>query len=130
MYIPSDSGEPPEAPDIAGPASGNAGTPYDYDFTAIDPDGDNVKYYIDWGDETNEWTEFAASNTPVTVSHTWAEQGDYVITAYAQDSNGMDGPESTLPITMPRNRAYNSLFLQFLQNHPNILPIIRYLLGL
>jgi len=112
QYIPSDMGDPPGAPDIDGPSSGAAGTSYDYDFTAIDPDGDDVKYYIDWGDETNEWTGFEASGTPLTVSHTWAEEGDYTITAYAQDSNGMDGPEGTLPITMPVNQQVPQKYLR------------------
>ena len=30
----------------------------------------------------------------------------------------------------PRSREINSLFLNFLQQHPNLLPILRYLLGL
>lgn len=123
----------PGAPDIDGPVSGSAGTSYDYDFTAIDPNGDQVQYYIDWGDGETEWTSLAPSNTPVTVSHTWAAKDDYVITANAKDEYGLEGPEATLPITMPRNRAVNMpflQFLQFLQYHPNMFPILRYFLKL
>ena len=121
---------PPETPEIDGPASGAAGTSYDYDFSAVDPDGDEVKFHIDWGDETSEWSDFTSSETTITVSHTWEEQGDYTITVYAQDSNGFDGPESTLPITMPRFRAANNIFIKFFGRHPNIFPILRLLLGL
>ena len=120
----------PEAPIIDGTANGKAGTSYDYDFTATDPDGDDVKYFIDWGDGNTEWTGFSASGTPVTVSHTWAEKDTYTITAMAQDEHGLEGPEGTLEVSMPKNYNINLLFLRFLEQHPHMLPILRYLLGL
>jgi len=120
------AGDPPGAPVITGTTNGAAGTSYDYDFTATDPDGpdgDDVQYYIDWGDGDTEWTSFAASGTPVTVSHTWVEQGDYTITAKAKDVNGLVGPEGTLVVTMPLNQNQQSQqqsvvmsFVQMLQN--------------
>ncbi len=124
--------EPPGAPDIDGPASGSAGTLYEYDFTSIDPDGDDVEYYIDWGDEnTTEWTSSAPSNTPVTVSHTWAENGDYIITAKARDIYGLEGPEETFSVTMPKNKAMtNTFIIQIFQRFPNAFPILRYIMGL
>jgi hypothetical protein len=45
--------QPPNPPTITGPAEGKVGTAYDYNFTAIDPDGDEVYYFIDWEDNTN-----------------------------------------------------------------------------
>ena len=68
----------PNAPTIDGPTSGSAGTSYTYTFTATDPDGDDVKYYIDWGDGDTEWTGFSASGIPVVVSHTWGEEDTYL----------------------------------------------------
>ncbi len=122
---------PPGAPDIDGPASGDVGTSYDYDFTSTDPDDDQVKYYIDWGDGETDETSLAASGTPVTVSHTWTIGGDLVITAYAEDENGAAGPEETLPIFMPRNRAHVHTFLQWvLERFPNAFPIFRCVFGL
>ena len=50
--------ETPYAPDIDGPPRGNAGTEYEYKFNADDPNGDNVKYHIDWGDGNTETTGF------------------------------------------------------------------------
>jgi len=38
---------PPTIPDIDGETNGDVGTSYDYDFTATDPDGDQIKYIID-----------------------------------------------------------------------------------
>jgi len=129
LHIPS--GDPPGAPDIDGPDSGKPGTAYDYDFTAIDPDGDQVSYYIEWGDgDITDWTALQASGTPYSESHTWDDQGDFTITAKAKDENGLEGPEATLTVTMPRNRAINTPFLRFLQSHPNLFPILRHLLRL
>jgi len=123
--------DPPEDPEIAGPSSGNAGTSYDYTFTSTDPDGDDVSYYIKWGDGgTTTWTTLQASGTPYEESHTWTDQGTFTIEAKAKDSKGAESGWSTLTVTMPRNRAINNPFLQFLQNHPNLFPILRYILGL
>ena len=85
--------QPPDAPIIDGQTSGKTGKEYEYTFNATDPDGDNVKYYIEWGDNTNEWTVFNASGTDVKVKHTWSAQGTYNITAKAQDIHGVEGPE-------------------------------------
>ena len=122
---------PPSDPDIDGPDSGDAGTEYDYDFTSIDPDGDDVSYYIKWGDgHITPWTDFQASNTPYSESHAWNSQGTFTIEAKAKDSNGAESGWSTLVVTMPRNRAINTPFLRFLQQFPNAFPILRQLLGL
>lgn len=119
---------PPEAPDIDGPASGNTGTSYDYTFTSTDPDGDDIKYYIKWGDGDSEWTSFVASGTPVTVSHTWSSQGTFSIEAKAKDSNNAESGYSTLTVTMPFNQnrmTGNSVVLKFLQRLSQILPLSR-----
>ena len=122
--------DPPTAPTINGPNGGKPGKELTYEFTSIDPDGDDIRYYVDWGDETNEWSGYAASGTAVTLTHTW-EEGAYTITAKGEDINGLQGPEATKPINIPRGKTVvNSLFLQFLQQYPNAFPILRQLLGL
>ena len=124
----SGGNQPPNVPTIDGPASGKAGTSYDYDFTSTDLDGDDVKYFIDWGDGDTEWTEFVASGTPVTRSHTWTEKRTYEIKAKAKDTDDYESEWGTLTVTMPRNRAVNNPFLNFLGQHPNMFPVLRLLL--
>jgi len=126
---------PPEIPIITGPTNGKTGTAYDYDFIAVDPDGGNVRYFIDWGDEITEWTSFTPSNTPVTVNHTWTEKGAYLIKVKAEDVCGAESDWSdplTITITKNKNRNVNTQFLNFLQNfltgHPSLLPILQQLL--
>ena len=122
--------EPPNTPTIEGPASGNAGTSYPYTFTSTDSDGNDVSYYIKWGDgSVTDWTTFQASGPPgYSESHKWDEQGTYTIEAKAKDTYGVESDWATLEVTMPRNRAITSPFLNFLQNHPNLFPILRLLL--
>ena len=131
VYIPSEMGDPPGAPTINGPTTGTAGTSYDYKFSAVDPDGDDVKYHITWDDGYSDITDFDASGAIVTVSHIWTAEKTYVITAYAEDAKGLTGPETTLSVTMPRDKAIQTHpFLRFLQSHQNLFPILRQLLGL
>jgi hypothetical protein len=123
-------GSPPGAPDIDGKTSGKTGTSYPYTFTSTDPDGDQVSYYIEWGDgDITDWTALQASGPPgYSESHTWAAEGTYTIKAKAKDEFGLVGSEATLTVTMPRNRAVNTPFQWFLQQHPNLFPILKILL--
>jgi hypothetical protein len=130
IYLPADVGEPPEAPTIDGPMSGDPGTSYDYKFNAVDPDGDDVKYFVDWGDDTSDVTDLNPSGTDVTVSHTWAASGKYTITAYAEDSNGNIGPSSTFQVTMPKEKTVFYLFQRILERFPNAFLVLKQLLGL
>jgi hypothetical protein len=122
--------QPPSAPDISGKANGNTGTEYEYTFNAIDPDDDNVKYIINWGDGDTDTTSLNPSGTDVKVKHTWDEQGNYIISVKAEDSNGLKGPESTLEITMPKNKAiFNFYILNWIfERFSNIFPILKYLI--
>ena len=103
---------PPNTPTITGEQNGNAGTEYAYDFTATDSDGDDVNYYIDWGDGDTEWTEFFASGSTIKVSHKWTEQGNYLITAQSQDTNFLFSGLGTLEITMPVNQQSTHTLLE------------------
>jgi hypothetical protein len=123
---------PPEKPSISGPASGKAGIAYPYTFTSTDPDGDQVSYYIEWGDETTTtWTEFRPPGSPgYSESHSWNTQGTYIIQAKVKDVHGNESDWETLSVTMPCSyiiqliQFWNRLFERF----PNAFPIFRYLL--
>jgi hypothetical protein len=111
---------PPSAPTITGPNSGKSGDTIEYKFNAIDPNGNQVKYIIDWGDGKTNTTDLNPSGTDVTVTHVWSKKGDYTIKVHAQDQYGLDGPVSTKSVTMPRNRAitWNSLLMKVLERFP------------
>ena len=121
---------PPDPPGISGPASGKPGTSYDYIFNAVDPNDDQVKYLIDWGDGKTDTTALNQSGVDVIVSHTWSKKGDYTIKAHAQDEYGLNGLDATFSVTIPRTKALHGyLFLRFLEQFPNSFPVLRYVLG-
>jgi len=90
---------PPEEPSIDGPISGDVGIEYNYIFSAIDPDGDNVSFYIEWGDgNIEDWIGPFESGEHVTINHTWLEKRSYTIRVKAKDKYGFEGPWGTLEI--------------------------------
>ena len=110
----------PNAPNIKGPTVGKPGIEYEYTYVSTDPNGDDVFYYINWGDGTyNSWIGPYTSGTIVTVNHTWIKKDFYWIIAQAKDVNGLIGPIGTFAVTMPREKSIQkSLFLQFLERFP------------
>jgi hypothetical protein len=112
--------EPLMPPCITGPTRGKVGVAYDYEFSQINPDGDDISYFIDWGDNTTTgWTDFYACGEVITRNHTWNEKGDYEIKAKVKDFYGMESYWSTLKVTMPRDKiVINSFFHNFLQHFP------------
>ena len=110
---------PPVKPEIEGTTKGVRGASYPYLFTSIDPDGDDVSYYIDWGDGTTSgWTPTQASGTTYTESHTWNIENTYTIKAKAMDTHGAQSDWAELEVTIPRNKAINTPFLNFLEQYP------------
>jgi hypothetical protein len=123
---------PPPPPIITGPASGKAGVATKYNFTTTDQGGDEVYYFIDWGDGTNSgWLGPYPSGDEITQLHTRSNKGTYVIKAKAKDSYGNEGDWGTLAITMPC--SYVMPFQHFLEKlferFPHAFPILRQLLG-
>ena len=116
--------EPPQAPSISGPSSGKPDKEYDFTFTAIDPESEQVYYYVDWGDGTNSgWDGPYSSGGSATLSHTWTEEEKFTITAKAKDAIGNIGPDSIFSFSTPRNKG---IFYDFIERFP----ILSYLLGL
>ncbi len=100
---------PPNTPTIEGPASGKAGVSYSYDICTSDPDGDDVSYCIDWGDDSGEVCIGPyPSGTCVEVSHTWTEQGSYTIKAKARDINQAESDWAMLTVSMPLDQIQST----------------------
>jgi len=119
---------PPNAPTITGPLSGKAGEFYEYTFETIDIDGNDIWYYVEWGDGYNTgWLGPYNSGVGFTKGHRWTNQGDYTIQCKAKDWYDEEGPWGTLDVTMPLNQqssvklnSKNSVLFQFLQQLKNI----------
>ncbi|EMR74456.1 Peptidase M28 [Thermoplasmatales archaeon SCGC AB-540-F20] len=81
-----DISNPPDVPIITGPTTGMTWVEYEYNVVTTDPDGDDIYYYIDWGDDTNSgWIGPYKSGEEATAIHKWISAGDYEIRARAKD---------------------------------------------
>ena len=123
---------PPNKPTIKGTTNGKIKKEYEFIFHAADPDGDDVSYYIEWGDGTSTgWIGPYAHCTNVSVSHSWDTTGTYNIKCKAKDVFGSESPWSELQVTMPKNKILNFYFnlLNWLfERFPNAFPILGLLL--
>jgi len=120
--------QPPSAPTIDGANNGKPGQELIFIFNVVDPNGDDVKFIIEWGDSTSDITDFITSGDDKSVSHIWDAKDTYTITAYAEDTFGNIGPSTTKQVTIPRNKALLTiqLILQWLLQR---FPILKHLLN-
>ena len=123
---------PPTTPVINGSTNGKTGVQYTYKFRSTDPDGDDVSYCVDWGDDTGEICIGPfTSGEEVTDTHTWSADGTYVVKVKARDIYSAESDWATLTVTMPY--SYNNPMPQFFgllfQRFPNAFPLLRHLLG-
>lgn len=86
---PNDPPNIPEKP--SGETLGYANVVYSYETSAVDPNGNNVKYGFDWGDGSGiTWTSFVRSGETASASHKYSSEGEYEIRAKAQDKKGLE----------------------------------------
>ena len=94
----------PTAPYITGPSSGKAGEEYEYKFVAEDAEGDDIYYFVEWGDgNSSGWLGPYPSDEQISLKHTWKERGTYLIRAKAKDAYGIEGEWGTLEISIPKS---------------------------
>ncbi|MCX6668106.1 MAG: S8 family serine peptidase [Euryarchaeota archaeon] len=121
----------PLPPEIHGPTKGKNHRSYNYSFTTTDPDGDNVSYWIFWGDVT-PYTLYGpyGSGEEVILNHTFNITRPIIILtieikAQAKDTDGLESNWTTLKVTIPRTISFNSLFMKFLERFLHAFPILR-----
>jgi SagB-type dehydrogenase family enzyme len=97
----STQNNPPLAPTLTGPSSGQRGIRYNYTMVTIDPDDDDVYYFVDWGDGTNSgWVGTFPSGMMMTLNHTWSQPGTYTIQAKARDTHSLESSWTSLEMTI------------------------------
>jgi thiol-disulfide isomerase/thioredoxin len=122
---------PPEKPEITGPTSGNYSENHEYEISTIDPDGDELYYYIDWGDNTDSgWLGPYSSGVAITANHIWSEQGIFIIKVKAKDTDDAETDWTWLEVTMPKQFILQNLFKQLLQFFPTLYQYLSILIDL
>ena len=90
----------PATPTFTGPTYGVINEEYYYSATTTDPDGDDVYYYVDWGDGTNSgWVGPYESGATAQISNMWDTVGSYIVQVKAKDVFGARSDWST-PMTV------------------------------
>ncbi|MDD1721761.1 MAG: PKD domain-containing protein, partial [Euryarchaeota archaeon] len=79
---------PPQTPVLSGPGSGTTGQSLTFTTTATDPDSDQVRLRVDWGDDTEDEYGLYASGTTISASHAWQAEGTYNVRAQVIDARG------------------------------------------
>jgi hypothetical protein len=107
------------------------GEVYQYTTSSSDPDGDDIWYFFDWGDDTNSSIGPYPSGEEVTVEHQWTEEGNYDIKVKVMDEHYAESNWSEpLTVSMPKPKVFITPFLRFLENYPLLFPILRLVLDL
>lgn len=95
----------PNAPTISGSTSGYTGTSYNYTFNGTDPDGNQVKYGIDWNSDgtVDQWLPSSGlvnSGTSLSTTYSWSTTGTKTFKALTQDSVGANSGWTTYSVTI------------------------------
>ncbi len=83
---------PPEIPQKpSGESEGVTKVEYTFSSSTTDPEGEQISYLFDWGDNTtSEWLGPFNSGNTVNAVYAWNDQGDYEIRVKAKDINGSE----------------------------------------
>jgi len=119
----------PDAPTIDGPTRVKAGVEYTWSFNSTDPDGDNITYYVDWGDVCGgaEWHGPYPSSQEVFLTHAYASKNTLIINSMAVDEHGAESNMTYFDVIIPRSISFNSIFMRLLEEFPNMFPVLRFL---
>ncbi len=80
----------PNTPSIpSGPSPAEKDTKQEYSSSTIDPDGDKLYYWFEWGDGTcSGWTLPSSSGAVVSISRIWRDRGTYPVMVKVKDDYG------------------------------------------
>ena len=110
---------PPTRPDIYGSPRGPPGVELCWAFVSDDPDKNQLKYFIEWGDDNSEETDYYPEGMAVEACHTYENEGQYLIKIKAEDEKGLLSEESKFTIIVQKSRTvFHSLLLRLLERFP------------
>jgi len=105
---------PPDAPSIEGPMNVKVGEDNEFIFSAVDPDGDDVSFIINWGDgDETGWLDFVESGTEVKLKHNWSVRGVYTMQCRAKDSFESEGKITEFYVEVIKKSRQTTPFLWF-----------------
>lgn len=115
----------------SGPTKVKEGETKTYSTSTTDPDTNaKLDYLFYWRDGTFDLIENLDSGVTASASHKWDAQANYNIYVISRDEHGVYSEWSDpLSVSIPKSKSYiNTPFLNFLQNHPHMFPLLQHLL--
>jgi hypothetical protein len=91
---------PPSEPEVDGPDNGTIDKEYTFRFVSIDGDGDDIRYFIEWGDGTEKETDYISSGEEVEFSHSYDSYRSYYIRVNSEDVKGAPSPPTSHKISI------------------------------
>jgi hypothetical protein len=109
LVIPDNcSNNPPEAPKVWwSPKYPEPFSKINLTFNSVDPDGDDVRFIIEWPDGQTDSTIYVPSGTNTTKSHMVGPKGTYYINVTAVDDNGGMSKTTTVKIIVGKSKTVN-----------------------
>ncbi|MBN2602995.1 MAG: PKD domain-containing protein [Candidatus Thermoplasmatota archaeon] len=125
-----ESNTPPEKPTISGKNKADKSKRQTYDFTAIDPEGNDLYYYIDWGDGSfEEWIGPFKSGEIMSAKHRFEKSGINTISAKTKDVFNEESSWSNIEVHLSKikiapNQPFNIIFNLIKESFPRIFTIL------
>jgi len=124
---------PPNIPEKpTGRVSGKTGLTYLYTTQSTDPEGQQLWYQWDWGNENySSWLGPVNSGGTATCTHSWSEKGTYQVRVKCRDTfNEESNWSEPLTVTMPTAAPFiSSPFLQSLLHFLEQSPLLERMLS-
>ncbi len=118
-----ESNNPPDAPDIDGPNWIEEYVYYNWTYTTIDPEGNFIWYYVDWGDNENTgWHGPYLSGESKTFKHRYERWHSpypsiYKMKVKAKDIYDAESQWTIRDVIVPRTRTLS--YHRLLRTFPN-----------
>jgi len=121
LMQPYSNNKAPNNPTIKGNKFGKNQVEYTYKICSSDPEGDDVFYFVDWGDGNNTgWIGPYSSGQEISLTYVWDEQNSYDLKVQSKDEHGAKSDWVEIEINMETTKSKSAYvpILKFLDNRP------------
>jgi len=118
--------EPPTPPKITCPENVKIGKPFPVEAVSTDPEGDECYYRDEFNGCTGPWFGPYPSGQAYKYSILiTGSPGTYTLGLQSKDTHDAESEWVYVQINATKNKAINTPFINFLQSHPNLFPLLQ-----